>query len=133
MAFRLSDAACSSCHRAIDPAGAAFEVFDEAGQPRESYEDGESVYYTHEFYGETVEGPEDLTTIVLEGRFTSCMSSQILGWASFQRLSLGVIEERCAAQGLVAELGEAPGLRDLFASAFTTNTFRFRLADKAGQ
>ncbi|MEO0812216.1 MAG: hypothetical protein AAFY60_05075, partial [Myxococcota bacterium] len=76
---------------------------------------------------------EDLTAIVLEGRFTSCMSSQILGWASFQRLSLGVLEERCAAQGLVAELGEDPGLRDLFANAFTTNTFRFRLADEAGQ
>lgn len=144
VAFRTSNTACAGCHRLIDPLGAAFERFDEAGQIRSQYENGDSVLYDAEFLGRRLRNPDDVTQALVEGDFASCLSSQLLGWVSSRRMSLSRKNDSCASEAVLTAArgtvdgsevtsGDAAssqvGFQDIVVQAILSETFRTRVVD----
>lgn len=121
------DSGCAGCHMFIDPLGAAFEGFDGAGQPRERYENGDSVLYESDYQGQKILGPEDVSRVVLESQMRRCIASKVLGWVSFRRLLTIDRPDRCAADALLDQVSSEAGVRDLFIQSFSTPTFQSRV------
>ncbi len=127
VAYRGENDACAGCHNLIDPLGAAFEVFDEAGQRRDAYPNGDPVAYDSVYRDQPISGPADVSTVVRGGNLVPCVASQVLGAVSSRRLALSREGDRCAVASLLADLGPAPGLRSVVVQAFLTETFRTRV------
>ena len=125
--YRLSSPACQSCHALIDPMGAAFEVFDQGGLDRPTYENGDSASYRHRFLGRSIEGAGDVVSELREGDFSACLSLQILETVSSRRLSFGSSDTRCILHDMLSDLGPNPGLRSVVTRSFLTETFRSRV------
>ncbi|MEM7678995.1 MAG: DUF1592 domain-containing protein, partial [Myxococcota bacterium] len=126
--FRTRDG-CRGCHASIDPLGAAFEIFDDAGQMRDQYPNGDSVVYASEFNGQTIRGPADVTQMVVDGAFRKCLTSQVLGWVSFRRLSINTRKDRCATESLLTSVGDQAKFKDIVVKAFLSDTFTHRVVD----
>jgi len=129
VAYRTSDDKCSGCHALIDPIGAAYEVFDGAGRFRDAYPDGSSVLYEQPFLDGTIAGADDVSTALVEGRFSACFASQVLGWLSFRRLSLGPTGAYCATRAVLDAAGPEAGIQDLIVAAVLSDAFKTRVVD----
>lgn len=121
----FSSPACSSCHRAMDGIGFAYESFDwlgrsrdeEAGRPVD--DEGTFLLGGREI---TVDGPVALANEMAALRMVSvCIARQ---WT---RYSTGVPESgaaECLVRDLGAELREPAGLREMILSELSSDWFR---------
>ncbi len=124
------DNGCAGCHQFIDPMGAAFEVFDPAGRIRDQYPNGDSVIYNSTYLGQPVSSSADVTKVILEGQFRRCLTSRLLGWATFRRLLISRPTARCASDDVLGRAGSEAGLQDLVVEAFLSDTFKNRVIDQ---
>ena len=126
--FRTRDG-CAGCHASIDPLGAAFEIFDEAGRLRGAYPNGDSVQYSSVYAGQPINGPADVTKMVVQGAFRTCLTNHMLGWVSFRRMSIYRNDDRCAIDSVLADAGSEAGFRDVVVNSFLSETFTHRVVE----
>ncbi|MEM9188085.1 MAG: DUF1592 domain-containing protein [Myxococcota bacterium] len=130
IALRAENSACVGCHALIDPLGAPFEIFDEAGLPQTEYANGESVHHGLSFQNTPLDTPDDVTSTITQTEYLACLSKHVLETVGSRRLDLqGNEAVRCATEELLADLEPEPGLRSIVARAFLSNMFQARVVE----
>ena len=131
-----ADAFCQGCHSMINPAGFAFESFDQVGRYR-TVDHGRPVDTSGKLSlgkdvdGAFANGDELLAKLADSQAVRACFAEKYLDFA----LSHAVTDpaDTCSIQALGKSFGATGDLKQLVVAVATSDSFRMRLAEGVGQ
>ncbi|RYZ78803.1 MAG: DUF1588 domain-containing protein [Proteobacteria bacterium] len=126
-AHAAQGAACTSCHRVLDPIGLAYENYDAAGMYRTRYLDGVNVNASGQLpTGEVLRDFTDLAKVVQsDPRFKNCFTEKLASFANGR--DLGTQAGKCMTRTIASKsIGTQTKFSDVVQSIVEHETFRVR-------
>jgi hypothetical protein len=136
LAMHTASEFCQGCHGTINPAGFAFEAFDEVGRFRTTdqgiaVDTSGALNVGRDTDGAFANGDEFLTRLASSKDVRGCFAESYLDFA----LSHATTDpaDACSIRALGQSFGASGDLKQLVASVATSDSFRMRLAEGVGQ
>jgi hypothetical protein len=127
---------CLGCHSLINPAGFAFESFDEVGRFR-TLDHGRPVdtsgmlELNKDIDGAFATGSELLSKLGTSQAVRACFAEKYLDFAVARMVTHEA--DKCSVQKLTESFGPSGDLKQLIVSVAASDSFRMRLAEGVGQ